>query len=213
MDESWKVNVAAHVAYYTTSVEGHSESHKAVGWGSRESQEIRFGVLTEVGLSPGASVIDVGCGLGDLYGYLKRVFKVPPKYQGIDITQGMVERARARYPAARFEVADILDPRSDLTQADFVLASGIFALLNLDLNPYIVLESLLAAMFQRCRVGLAFNSLSAWSPRPEPGKFFVDPVRAVGIAKSITPWVIMRHDYLPHDFTIFMYRYQQRRHP
>lgn len=213
MDSSWQDNRSVHVEYYSRSVEAHGNTQLAVGWGSVQSQETRFRVLAEIGLSPSSSVLDVGCGLGDLYGYLTRKFNNQPNYRGVDITPAMIREARAKFPEGKFMVGDLLIPEKAIARADFVLASGIFALLDLDREPYRIMRDLIAAMFRQCRIGIAFNSLSSWTPNPEPGKFFVDPVAAVTMCRDITSWVSLRHDYMPHDFTIYMYRSGERNAP
>ena len=43
---------------------------RAVDWATEPSQVVRFRVLTEIGPLDGASVLDVGAGLGDLAGFL-----------------------------------------------------------------------------------------------------------------------------------------------
>ncbi len=213
MNLAWEKNRLAHVEHYSESLDQFGYSMGAVGWGSPESQQIRFQVLTEIGMYPRASVVDIGCGMGDIYDYLDRHFHVRDGYLGIDITPRMVEAATARYPEGRFIADDILNPRTSIPRADFVLASGIFALLKLDLEPHRIMTDLIAAMFHLCKEGLAFNSLSSWTPHPEPDKFFVDPEKALRICRGITPWVTLRHDYLPHDFTVYMYRGQKRTSP
>ena len=61
----------------------------------------------EVGTLSGSRVLDVGCGVGDLYGYaLRQGLRV--RYTGLDILPEMVAHARGRYPEARFEVGDAL---------------------------------------------------------------------------------------------------------
>jgi hypothetical protein len=40
----------------------------------------------------------------------------------------------------------------------------------------------------------------------EPGEFYADPVEIVRFCRSLTPWVVLRHDYLAHDFTVYLYR-------
>jgi len=211
MDFSWKENRSAHVDYYTRSVEAHGHSRQAVGWGSVQSQETRFRVLAEIGLNPASSILDVGCGLGDLYGYLTKNFNVHPSYLGIDITPAMIQAAQAKFPEGKFIVGDLLAPGNVIPQVDFVLASGIFALLDIDRDPYRIMRNLIAAMFRLCRIGVAFNSLSSWTPNPEPRKFFVDPVAALTMCREIAPWVTIRHDYMAHDFTIYLYRSGERK--
>jgi SAM-dependent methyltransferase len=207
---SWECNKAAHQAYYTEQLGKFGTEIGSVGWSNEQSQLVRFRVLSEVGIMPETSVLDVGCGLGDLYGYLESLFKAPPHYIGVDVTPRMIETAQAKYPSGKFLVHDILDPGASALEADFVFASGIFALLDLEQDPYGIMRRLIQAMFRRCRAGIAFNSLSSWTPNPEPGKFFVDPVKALALCHDITPWLSLRHDYMPHDFTVYMYKDQQR---
>ena len=52
-------------------------------------------------VSPGLRVLEVGCGPGDLLAALE-----PSEGLGVDISPGMVDLARRRHPALRFEVAD-----------------------------------------------------------------------------------------------------------
>ncbi|MCI0340009.1 MAG: glycosyltransferase [Planctomycetales bacterium] len=50
---------------------------------------------------PGLSVLEVGCGTGDLLAAL-----APARGVGVDLSRGMVQRARARFPALRCVVGD-----------------------------------------------------------------------------------------------------------
>ncbi|MCP4605294.1 MAG: glycosyltransferase, partial [Proteobacteria bacterium] len=49
----------------------------------------------------GASVLEIGCGVGDLLAALE-----PRRGLGIDFSEKMIESARARHPAMEFQVAD-----------------------------------------------------------------------------------------------------------
>lgn len=173
----------------------------AVDWGSAESQRVRFGVLTEVADLTGCRVLDVGSGLGDLAAYLGAT--VPSvKYVGCDINLRMVETARARFPSGTFVVCDVLTELMPVSSPlDYVLASGLFYLRD---EPY--LEAMVRRMFNLCRRGVAFNSLSAWGPRPTTGEFSADPASVLRFCRTVTSRVVLRHDYLPHDFTIYLYQ-------
>ncbi|NVL90353.1 MAG: hypothetical protein HWN69_05065, partial [Desulfobacterales bacterium] len=59
------------IAHYDKLLGIRAKDHEMVGWGSEESQKCRFGVLCQLDDLSGKSVLDVGCGLGDLYGYLR----------------------------------------------------------------------------------------------------------------------------------------------
>ena len=43
--------------------EKHGYSSKSLAYGSDKSQEIKFDIVTEVGIEDGCSILDVGCGL------------------------------------------------------------------------------------------------------------------------------------------------------
>lgn len=56
----------------------------------------------------GRSVLDLGCGLGDLLADLE-----PSRGVGVDLSGKLIERARARHPDLRFETADIQERAVD----------------------------------------------------------------------------------------------------
>ncbi len=55
-------------------------------------------------------ILDVGCGTGRIHDALmRRLVLRPHGYVGVDVTPGMVERSRARFPEADFRVASVFD--------------------------------------------------------------------------------------------------------
>jgi ubiquinone/menaquinone biosynthesis C-methylase UbiE len=70
-------------------------------------------------IPPGASVLDVGCGTGDLLRALK-----PRRGVGIDLSPRMVEIARGKHPALEFVAGDV--ERFDFQeQFDYILLSDV----------------------------------------------------------------------------------------
>lgn len=55
--------------------------------------------------SPGASVLDVACGPGNVSAYLAKV-RPDLRLVGIDLAEGMIRQARSRVPSAEFLVKD-----------------------------------------------------------------------------------------------------------
>jgi len=172
--------------------------HQAVGWGSSESQRLRFGVLLEVGDVRRASILDVGCGIGHLVDYLSEA-GFGGNYRGIDLLEEMVAEARRRHPDRRFEIADV--GAAVGVSADYVVSSGLFTFADRER-----LHGTVEAMFAASSKGTAFNSLSAWAEKQDAGEFHADPLETVEFCRTLTPWVVLRHDYHPRDFTIYMYR-------
>jgi SAM-dependent methyltransferase len=191
------------VRYYSELLEKYGRSAQSLDWGSRRTQELRFKVLCEIGPLDGYSLLDVGCGLGDFWGYLTEK-GVEVSYTGYDITPAMVSEAKRRFPAVPFEVRDLLDESDGVPRFDYVVASGIFALRQ-D-RPMRYLLGMVRRMFNMCRKGVAFNSLSIQAPNRDPAEFNADPSKVLSSCLKITPQAVLRHDYLAHDFTVYLYK-------
>jgi len=200
-----KVDMAAR---YAKHLSVHKEPHLAVGWGSRESQKTRFRLLKEVGIQSTHTVLDVGSGLGDFFGYLK-LEKFTGHYVGIDAIDQMVEKASLRFPNANFLCHDAID-LSNLFEEnafDFVVASGIFAYCVDEQYEY--LRSIAKSMLYVSKVAVALNCLSTFGSHPVPSESQFDPAQTFNILHALTPWVNLRHEYLSHDFTVYLYKSQK----
>ncbi len=197
-DEAYVARLNEH---YAPLLRAHGDSYRALDWGSERSQLRRFGVLAEAIGDPTRSVLDVGCGMGHLTDVLDASGHTGP-YLGVDALPAMIDAARARRPDRRFErMTGGADP---LPQADVVVGSGLFTFAD-----RAAVEATIAAMFAAANVLAAVNALSLWGGDPEPGEFAVDPAALLAFGRSLTPWVALRHDYLPHDVTLILYREQR----
>jgi SAM-dependent methyltransferase len=199
----WDVDNQRIVNFYSGLVRRYEGDPRALDWGSRDSQALRFSILAQVARVEGASVLDVGCGVGDLLEYL-RLKEVSVDYTGYDLTPEMIQSARRRFPEHRFETRDLLMEQEPTELFDYVLASGIFYLRQYE--PMRYLESMARRMFAACRKGVAFNTLSIMASQRAPGEFYADPADVLKMCLEITPSVAVRHDYLPHDFTVYLYK-------
>jgi SAM-dependent methyltransferase len=170
---------------------------------SAEGQRYRFAQLLEIADLNDRSVLDLGCGLGHLYPPL--VARYPrARYRGIDVVPEMVACAAAKYPNARFEVANLL--QGELAeQFDYVLASGVFN--NAIDDPTGFLESLIERAYARCRLGLGFNFISRYVTFTEPALAYHDPARVLSFCLDrLGPKVVMHHHYERRDVAVFVYR-------
>jgi SAM-dependent methyltransferase len=190
---------------------GHS---MAVWWNSARSQGRRFEVLAEAGPWQGASVADVGCGLGDLFGFLEsRGLGV--RYQGYDLSPEMVAAARAKHPhpRARFELCDVVAaglPR----RFDYVVASGTFNVRVRNHERY--LRQALEVMYAGCRRAAALNVLTPIPPDHPDAElieklygdlFYYVPLDTVlRWCGRVTPRVEARTGYHEWDATVFLHR-------
>ena len=185
--------------HYLPLLQKYGSTFRAVDWGSSQGQNYRFKILLEVGNLLNASILDIGCGVGHLVNYLVKI-GYQGNYIGIDTLPEMVNAAVRSYPNWQFRADDILNSEI-ICQADYVIGSGLFTF-----GDQKLMEMTIEAMFKVCNQALAFNSLSSWAVQKDLGEFYADPLTTVEFCRSLTPWVVLRHDYMEHDFTIYMYR-------
>ncbi|MFO0665264.1 MAG: class I SAM-dependent methyltransferase [Polyangiaceae bacterium] len=189
----------------------HGDSFKALDYGSVETQRKKFQVLASVGDLKNASVLDVGCGFGDLLDFLSPD-REPARYVGVDLVPEIVEAARARDRSSMqatkigFEVGNILDGRSGLPDEvfDYVVCTG-FNCVDTGRN-FEDLKTAMRCMLEIARIGVAFGMVSTYADRKNPTTYYAPPEAVLTEAFSLTPRVALRHDYMPHDFTIFLYK-------
>lgn len=193
--------------YYDAKLQAHGPTARGVDWNSPESQQLRFEQLVKVIPSGTAfSINDYGCGYGALVDYLA---KVAPsfEYHGFDISEDMVARAKELH--ATMNQANFVNNQSDLPEADYTVASGIF---NVKLDTTApewenyILETL-ASIDRLSRRGFAFNVLTKYS-QPEfmrPDLYYADPLALFDYCKlNFSRFVSLLHDYPLYEFTILV---------
>lgn len=176
--------------------------YKSVGWGNWETQRLRFLILSEIADLAGADVADLGCGFGDLYGFLIQKYK-NIRYTGIDLVEDLVGEGKRRYPEAQFLVQDILEERFN-TETDFYFISG-------TLNSRITggldyTKEILTKTCRLARKGVAVNFLTKYVDYELEKDLHHSPEEIFAFAKGLTKYVTLRHDYPLWEFTVYLYK-------
>ena len=187
---------------YDRLVAERGDAPEACDYGSASSQRAKFEVLAAIDDLSGRTVLDVGCGLAHYADFLE-AHHDGVRYAGIDLSPAMIDLARRRRPDLDLAVGNVLDLGYN-HRADIVNANGIFYLLGEEAPS--LFPRLIERMWELAERALAFNSLSTWAPRCEEGEFQADPLETVAMCRRLSPWVVLRHDYMPHDFTVYVYR-------
>jgi SAM-dependent methyltransferase len=189
-------------AYYNSRVDRFGHDPRSCDYGRPESQQIKFKVLSQVLPLAGKSVLDIGCGFADYATFLaSQIGNVA--YTGFDLSPRMIEEAKQLHRDLDLRVRNILtDPPS--LAFDVVTANGIFYLLGAQAQT--LMHDLIRAMFTAARHAVAFNSLSSWATDQEAGEFYADPLATAAFCHSLTPRLVLRHDYHTRDFTLFLYK-------
>lgn len=188
------------LGFYEDALKKYGTDVRSVHWSNEETQKVRFEVLNKVANLSGKRVLDAGCGLGDLYKFFIAK-EIPVDYTGIDIVPAFIDRARERFPDATFRVADIFSMND---QYDYVLASGALNFAVADSKEYYF--SMIKKMFDCATLGLAFNMLNKVEHSNDETYVSYDIDEVVAYCKMLTDKVVVVADYLPWDFTVYMYK-------
>lgn len=176
---------------------------KALGWKGAESQIRRFEVLAGVDDLSGCSVLDLGCGYGDLKPFLDQGF-TDVAYIGVDQMHEFVREAAKRHGRCRntrFFLGDFTTMA--LPRVDYVLASGAFGYLSEDsCFP----GNMIRRIYQTAEKGVAFNMLDAEFFPPHALLKGHNREKVVSFCRELTLNCKLITGYLEDDFTLFLYK-------
>ena len=185
---------------YRERIEEKGQTPEGLFWDSQQSMETRFEVATELYDFEGASVLDVGCGFGDFYGFLHERGIEPESYLGIDISDTVLEVATERHPDTTFEHRNLLrEPFEDDRQFDVSVAFGTLGHDFETLNNEAYFRQFTRVCFASSR-SVILNALSRFREGDWPREEFVyyyDPRTVFGYAQELTRNVVLRHDVPP----------------
>lgn len=198
--------------HYKELFNKHGISPQSVQYTDKATQFKRFEILFQI--DPGmSSVTDFGCGLGDLYVYLKKSTGYTGKYLGLDFVPEFVNvcnKAFANDDQAEFKVFDI---KTDELQVinEYLLLSGVFN--NKTGDNDVFMRDTIRKMFTYASKGVAFNSMSTYVDYHDEHLFYTNPLEIFDFCKrEITPKVVLRHDYqvkanvIPFEYCIYLYK-------
>ena len=190
--------------FFNKLVHRYGNSVHSLAWESDYTQGMRFKVLSGIDRLDGMRILDVGCGKADLYSYLSEE-GISVEYYGIDLAADLVKLAKSNYPEINIFYRDFLTD-GHIPEFDYALSSGIANLRTPHNLEY--LESVIRKMFSIAKKGAAVNMLTSYAPenKQDTGMYFYSPEQMLKFALKLTPHVILRHDYLPNDFTLYLYK-------
>ena len=182
---------------------------RTVGWSSKADQWLRFSVLCRGLALDGKRILDVGCGLGDFVDFLESRGCENYRYVGLDISSKLIHEAETKFGDERrqFVSGDLLDGL-DLGTFDIVVSSGALSFRIAD-NIGLA-RQMMAAMFGLTREALAVNFLTSYVDYQLPKNFHYEPEQMFALARSMTRFVRLHHDYPLYEFTLQLFREHQQ---
>ncbi len=190
---------------YQGTLKRHGVGPKALQWTSTAAADLRYKELVADIEIEGMTILDVGCGFGDIIPYLaKKTDKFV--FTGVDIVPEFVKVAIKNYPQHQFLVNNYFDNPID-KKFDVVMSSG--ALNSNIKNPYRYRKRAIKTMFDHAKKGLVFN-MAGFSPQPKNREgsrvYYANSQKILKYCLSLSSRVIYRHHYHPKDFTIVMFK-------
>ncbi|MDX8391711.1 MAG: class I SAM-dependent methyltransferase [Mariprofundaceae bacterium] len=182
------------------SLTRHGHHANALYWSSREVQEIRFQALTEIGVESGDSVLDIGCGFGDLLRWFEAQDQLVD-FTGIDLSPDLIRVAQEKHPNAALLCGELDDFDFELQSFDWVVLSGALNEQLHDDGAYA--RKTIASMYGLCCNGLAFNLLDGRSLKAHDLQSHL-PQEMLDYCKGLCANTLLRDDYLDNDFTVYM---------
>ncbi len=190
------------LSFYNFHLQKFGDRPEALRW-TPQGQLRRYVTLAEI--SPdltGSTVLDYGCGTGDLYRFLKRR-GIDVRYTGVDINRNFIELARQKYPECEFRVMDISEDSLE-GYYDYIFICGVFNLLVPGVKED--LKEALVMLFKHCNKGLALSALSSHAPIKDPELNYTSPEEMVQFSlEHLSPYLALRHDRIQYDFTLYIY--------
>lgn len=186
---------------YSQRLKDEGATYEALRTGPWERREMRFGILKEIGIQSGDSVLDLGCGYGDFSDYLFRN-NIEVNYTGFDINSDFIEIAKNKYPQHHFEVKDILT--EDYQKFDWIVSTSCFNLALKEQDNYEFMYEMLFSAYQHANKGVAIDMFTDYVDFKVENMFYYSPEKVFSLAKKITKSVCLRHDYQMFEFCIYL---------
>ncbi|MCX6232340.1 MAG: methyltransferase domain-containing protein [Bacteroidetes bacterium] len=199
----WNLEKKQIIKDYMNQFEKHGINNKSLFFPGQK-QNVRFNVIKEIGITNNDSILDVGCGFGDLYKYLKEAINFEGKYTGIDITPDFIEVCKSLYPTLDFRVLDIIEENT-IEQWDYVVLSGTLNI-NIGEKHWEFVKSMINTMFKLSKKGVSVDFVSIYGDNRHENIFRADPGEVFSFCKTLSKRVALRNDYLPWEFCVYLFK-------
>ena len=180
-------------------------SPQVVGYNSTSEQQYMFQNLI-LGLDSAAyTVLDIGCGRGDLYGFLLNLSGDVFGYNGIDMNPTMADIAKEKYG---LDIQTGMFETAKLSAADWVVASGFFTQRKCETEDADLMKLFadVDRMYELANRAVTFNMLSPINNTIHEGFFYVHPGLIMDMLIEKYQYVNIRHNYAKDVYTVTIYK-------
>ena len=189
--------------FHESKIEKYGSGNaQSLGWFSKESQLKKFDILTEIGDLNNSSVLDIGCGNGDLCDYLNKKY-TGVNYTGIDFIKNFLDNAieqNKQHANTKFYRGDFMS--GELPTADYIFACGSLNYKNSD--PDFVFKAIVR-LYQYCKIGFGFNLLNETTNQEGILTGYSTEI-ITNYCKTLSPFIELKTGYEDGDFTVLVWK-------
>jgi trans-aconitate methyltransferase len=187
---------------YDKSLAQFGPGPKALLWWDYRSMAIRFRELVKDVPIEDRSILDAGCGLGDLLPFLYAK-STNFKYLGVDRKKEFIEIAKQRYTGHEFKVGDPFNKKIGIY--DVVFSSGV---MNGNVPGWLARrKKMITNLFEQTGELLAFNMAGGLKSIPHDSLIaYADAEEILDFCETLSDKVLLSTSYSPKDFTIVMFK-------
>lgn len=197
--------------HYDKCFEAYGDSAKGVDWPNQEDAQKRYDTMLGVvkNLTENPSILDIGCGAGHFYEYLKALsLEQKVHYEGLDISSSFVRHCQSKFPSLTWHCVDLLTESFD-QKFDYVVMNGVFTeKLDLSFEEMLAFwKRLLLKAFEICNQGLVFNVMSTQVDWQRDDLFHLPlDTMADFLHKNVSKHFVVRRDYGLYEYSVYIYK-------
>jgi SAM-dependent methyltransferase len=201
--------------FYLAALDRAKEGAASTGYGFPINQQVRFDTLkpylSDSEVDGSFSILDVGCGTGDLIAQMNQWGFEEYEYLGVDPMPEMIATAKARYENANFQVGTVFDVLGTLARDahtgshDYVVSIAALAFAEPEWGMEQRLDFVfdnVEAMVEVARKRVFVTLFSTWKNHHLPQELNVDPATVFTWARQKWQRVELIHSYAPFDFAL-----------
>jgi SAM-dependent methyltransferase len=188
---------------YNRTLQEYGLSPEALQWKNYNSAAVRYRqLLVDLDLN-NKTVLDVGCGMGDLLPFLCSKSK-NFKYLGVDVNESFINLARKRYEGFEFKAIDPFEVNLE-RKFDVVILCGA---LNSNRDDWLEnRKRKITKLYELANEVVVFNMAASFVSIPQGKRVaYANAVDILEFCTTLTPKVILQGHYHPKDITITMFK-------
>lgn len=180
-------------------------SPASLGWG-KAKQRLRFKKMFEEFDIEQRSILDIGCGFGDLNIHLN-LLGADYKYLGIDIVKEFISEANRRYRSEdiNFVEGEFLNYNFN-SKYDYCVGSGIFNHVMYQVDNYTYINQVIRKAYDLCKYACVFDFRSDKVDYFEEELFYNNPSKILEMGYQITKRIRLDNSYMPYEFLLILYK-------